>query len=80
MFFDIPIVARADTAVAETLGEAGVLVDVDADAFEIAAVAREILTDGGLRERIVRSQRERRVSFLPERILPIVDAFVADIA
>jgi glycosyltransferase involved in cell wall biosynthesis len=80
MFFDIPIIASANTAIVETLGDSGILIDPDADPVEIAVMAREISTDDALRKRIIESQRNRRRSFLPERIMPIVDAFIAEIA
>lgn len=79
MYFDVPIVARACTAVAETMGNAGVLIDAEADSFEIAALANAILTDERLREKIIDSQRSRRGAFLPERVFPIVDAFFAEL-
>jgi glycosyltransferase involved in cell wall biosynthesis len=80
MFFNLPIVARSGTAVAETLGSSGILVDASADAFEIAALAREIVTNAELRGRIVESQNVRRTAFLPEMVFPIIDKFVAKIA
>ncbi len=80
MFFDVPVIASANSAIVETLGDSGILVDPGADPVEIALTAREIYTDLDLRRRVIASQRVRRAAFLPERILPIVDAFVADIA
>ena len=80
MFFDLPIIASANSAIVETLGDSGILVEPGADPVEIALTAREVYTDSHLRRRIIESQRNRRAAFLPERILPIVDAFVGGIA
>jgi glycosyltransferase involved in cell wall biosynthesis len=79
MYFDVPIVAAAKTAIVETLGDSGVLID-GMDALETAALVREVLSDGGLRARVIDSQRRRRTAFLPENVFRDVDAFVARIA
>jgi hypothetical protein len=50
------------------------------DALETAALVREVLSDGGLRARVIDSQRRRRTAFLPENVFRDVDAFVARIA
>ena len=79
MFFDVPIVARATTAVPSTLGVAGLLVEPDADAYEVAATVHELCTDDRLRAQVIAAQRERRRAFLPERVNPLIDAFVTDL-
>lgn len=79
MYFDVPIIARTGTAITETLGDAGILIDAETDAFDIAAIAREIVCDDALRGRIIESQRARRPAFLPERVFPVLDALVSEL-
>jgi glycosyltransferase involved in cell wall biosynthesis len=61
MWFDLPVVAINHAAVAETLDGAGLLLDWNATAEEIAACVCEVLDDGELRESILRTQRQRRI-------------------
>src|SRR5208283_4892741 len=79
MFFDVPIVAKALAAVPGTLEAAGLMLDADADAAEVAAAVREMCTDDELRSRIITAQRERRRAFLPEQIDPLIDALARDL-
>jgi len=58
MYFGLPIVAYAATAVPYTLGDAGVLVH-DRDHPFIAALVDELVTDATLRNRIIAGQQER---------------------
>ena len=57
MFFDVPIVAKALTAVPGTLGTAGLMLGPDADACEVAAIVHEVCTNDALRKQIVASER-----------------------
>lgn len=71
----IPVVARAEAAVAETLGGAGVLVTTT-DPSSTAAIARILEVDDGLRGRVVQRQDERLA-----RIESVdIDAFLLDLA
>ena len=79
MFFDLPIVAKALTAVPGTLSTAGLLLEPDADACEIAAAVHEVCTNDALRKQVVASQRARRLDFLPERIVPLIDRLAFDL-
>lgn len=65
MMFDVPIVALATTAVPETLGAAGILVEPPGDPFEIACVVRALLADAGLRTAVIDAQRRRRRGYYP---------------
>jgi glycosyltransferase involved in cell wall biosynthesis len=76
MYFDLPIIARAATAIVETMGDCGLLVDAGTDPLEIAVLARELVTDENLRAHVIASQRERRAAFRPDRVLSVMDAFV----
>jgi len=62
MFFRIPIVAAALTAVPETLGEAGILIE-KSDPLETAAVLDRINRDRGLTEKILAGQDKRLAYF-----------------
>lgn len=79
MFFDVPIVAKAVTAVPGTLGNAGILLEPQADAYDIAATIREVCTDAELRAAVIAAQRERRAAFLPAKIEPLIDTLAADL-
>ena len=79
MFFDVPIVAKALTAVPGTLGSAGLVLEPDADAYEVAAIVHELCTNAELRRQIIASQRVRRRDFLPEHIIPLIDKLAADL-
>ncbi len=62
MYFELPILAYSSSAVPETLGAAGVLFN-DLAYAEIAEVLHLLVTDAGLRDQIVRRQRERLADF-----------------
>jgi len=66
MGFGLPVVALANTAVTGTMGAAGVLVDTN-DPAAIAELLDIVLTDDGLRERLVRGQRKRLADFDRDR-------------
>lgn len=79
MFFDVPIVAKAKAAVPGTLGNAGIVLEPDADAYEVAATVYEVCTDQRLRAQVLGAQRERRNAFLPSRIDPLIDRLAAEL-
>jgi glycosyltransferase involved in cell wall biosynthesis len=79
MFFDVPIVARSVTAIPETLGSAGLLLEPNSDAYDVAAAVHEICTDSELRTRVIAAQRERRRAFFPERIDSLIDRLATDL-
>ena len=65
MLFDLPVIAYAATAVPETLGDAGILVD-HKRYDEIAALVH-LVREAGTRERLARAGRLRAEHFRPER-------------
>ena len=67
MAFDLPVLARGSTAVPDTLGQAGVLFH-GSDYGAIAETVHLLLTDDGLRRRVIERQRARLADFAPERI------------
>jgi glycosyltransferase involved in cell wall biosynthesis len=72
MWFDVPIIAFKSSAVPETLGEAGLMFTDKNDLPGLAALARLVVTDSALTEKLIRAQRRRRLAFLPEKVLPIL--------
>jgi glycosyltransferase involved in cell wall biosynthesis len=66
MSFDLPIVARATTAVPETLGGAGLLLDPDDGPIVMAEAWAEVLTDPSVRDGLVARGRDRLQDFDPE--------------
>jgi glycosyltransferase involved in cell wall biosynthesis len=72
MWFDVPVLAFKASAVPETLGNAGLMFTNKDNWPELAAVARLVVTDHNLKEKILRSQRARRLEFLPAKIQPLL--------
>ena len=66
MQFDIPIVARANGAIPETLGGAGVLVPGDTGPSTLAAVMAAVLDDDLARDALRARGRVRRSAFTAE--------------
>ena len=72
MWFDIPILAFKSSAVPETLGEAAMMFSAKSDLAALAALARLLVTDFELRDKLLQAQRVRRLEFLPEKVRPVV--------
>jgi L-malate glycosyltransferase len=66
MHFGVPVVARATSAVPETVGGAGLLLD-DRDPVVVATAVHRVLSDTGLRARLVAAGREQVEEFSFER-------------
>jgi glycosyltransferase involved in cell wall biosynthesis len=66
MWFDIPVLAYKSSAVPETLGEAGLMFTSKDDLVQVAALAKILVRDEVLRAKILKVQRQKRNSFLPE--------------
>ncbi len=66
MAFDLPIVARANAAIPETLGDAGLLLDSDAGPGLLCEAMLAVVTDGTLRSELRRRSRARLAAFDPE--------------
>lgn len=62
MVFDKPIIARNTTAVSETLGDSGILLN-DNDPIVAAEMIHRILSDGELQNTIIQSERIRLNDF-----------------
>ena len=68
MWFDVPILAFKSSAVPQTLGDAALMFTAKNDLAAVAALARILVADSGLREKVIRTQRERRLVFVPAKI------------
>jgi UDP-N-acetyl-D-mannosaminuronic acid dehydrogenase len=62
MYFKVPIVAYASTAIPDTLGGSGVLVE-SKNCAEIAKVMERVVQDKGYRQQVVEGQSERLKDF-----------------
>ena len=67
MYYDVPIVARATTAVPETLGQAGILYRT-LSAPIVAEAIQLLMSDRELRARVIARQRSRLADFSPSRV------------
>ena len=65
MAFGIPVVARANAAIPETLGGAGLLIDGDAGAGLLCEALLAVLTDGRLSADLAQRSTARLASFDP---------------
>lgn len=72
MFFDVPIIAYDTSAISDTLGGSGVLLD-DNDPVFAAKVIDRVLSDSDLREHILAGQRRRLEDFSYSRIRDIFE-------
>jgi glycosyltransferase involved in cell wall biosynthesis len=66
MSFDLPIVARGTSAVPETLGGAGLVLDPDDGPVVFAEAWAEVIADAGLRAQLVEKGRRRLRDFDPD--------------
>jgi len=80
MFFELPIVALGTTAIPETLGEAGLMVDEKTTAEEIGALIHAVCGTPKLRERVVAAGRRRRTYYLPDAGERRIDALIEALA
>lgn len=76
MWFDIPVLAYKSSAVPETLGEAGLMFTSKENLIMVAALAKILVRDEGLRSKIIKVQGEKRNSFLPEVVQKHLNSLV----
>jgi glycosyltransferase involved in cell wall biosynthesis len=76
MWFDLPIVAFGSSAVAETMGNAGIVLLDKNDHEAIGALIRIVIGDEVLRNAVVATQRTRRDDFQVEKTLAIFDRII----
>ena len=70
MWFDVPVLAFASSAIPETLGDAGLVFKDKSELRVVAALALKMATDVMMRDSILARQRQRRQNFLPESVRP----------
>lgn len=63
MYHGLPVVAYSVAAIPETLGDAGLLIDLPKDPALFAAGVHEVLSDVALRSALIENCRARRESF-----------------
>ncbi len=76
MIFDLPVIAYESTAVPDTLGGAGILVR-EKRVERIAEIVDIVTRDQGLRERIIRGERERLRNFQAQGREPFLLQMIA---
>jgi glycosyltransferase involved in cell wall biosynthesis len=79
MASDLPIVASTSTAIPETLGIAGLMVENDATPSEIAALVRIVLNDDRLRNELIEAGRERQRAFARTAIDATLDGILDEL-
>ncbi len=67
MFFDVPIIAYNSSAVPDTLGGSGILVD-DKDPIFLSLLIDRVVKDKELREQIIQNQKARLADFSYENM------------
>lgn len=65
MWFDIPVLAYKSSVIPETLSTAGIMFTHKDELLQVAALAKILVQDQTLREKVLDAQRQRRASFLP---------------
>ena len=75
MYFDVPLIAHASTAIPYTLGDAGVLIH-EKDYPVIAELLNLIVTDDDFRAQLLKSQRARFQNFRQETMLRLLRGYV----
>jgi len=78
MYFDVPVVAYAATAVPYTLGQAGLLVE-DHNFAAIAERLHRVTTDTAFRGQILASQRRRLKDFTPQKVKAMLRLYLDEL-
>jgi glycosyltransferase involved in cell wall biosynthesis len=78
LYYEVPVLAYAATAVPETLGEAGVLI-TRKDWPAIAEMAHLLSTDFTLRGQVVERQKQRLTAFRPESVAEQFRTYVTEL-
>ncbi len=63
MWFDIPVLAYKSSAVPETLGESALMFNTKKDLVQVAALAKVLVSDRSIRNKIIKAQKIRRDYF-----------------
>jgi glycosyltransferase involved in cell wall biosynthesis len=76
MWFDVPVIAKRNSAIPETLGDAALMFSAETTYPELAALIHLIVTDSGLRTKIITAQQKQRLRFLPSSVAPSLQKIV----
>ncbi|PSB48040.1 group 1 glycosyl transferase [Cyanosarcina cf. burmensis CCALA 770] len=76
MWFDVPILAYKSSAIPETLGKAGLMFTNKENLIEIAALAKILVKDNPLREKVLTAQRQQRNKFSPPAVIEKLNKIV----
>ncbi|RUT14356.1 hypothetical protein DSM107010_03870 [Chroococcidiopsis cubana SAG 39.79] len=76
MWFDVPILAYKSSAIPETLGKAGLMFTNKENLIEIAALAKILVKDNPLREKVITAQRQQRNKFSPPAVIEKLNKIV----
>ena len=75
MWFDVPVLALGESAVPETLANAGMPYSKSESLENVATRAYQLIHDKVLRRDVIEKQRLRRRDFTPEAVAPRIDEF-----
>lgn len=77
MFFGVPVIAYDTSAIADTLGGSGILLDSNDPVFAAGVIDR-LVNDNALREYVISSQNERLRDFSYEKINSAFEKYLKD--
>ncbi len=79
MWFEVPVFAFKSSAIPETLGEAAVMFTSKDDLANVAATAHLLVQRGKLRRAVIKAQQQRRLHFLPEKVVHLLDRLTEEL-
>jgi glycosyltransferase involved in cell wall biosynthesis len=68
MWFNVPVLAYKSSAIPETLEKAGLMFNTKEDLVQVAALAKLLVHDYDLRDKVINAQNQRRNDFLLSKI------------
>ena len=77
MWFDIPVLAYKSSAVPETLGEGGLMFTSKENLVQVAALAKLLIRNPQLREKVLNAQKKRRQFFLSSNLALDLDRLIS---
>lgn len=78
MLFDLPVLAHAASGVPDTLGEGGLLIG-DTEPRRVAALLQMLLTEPGLRRRVIAGQRRNLKRFASDQLLQNLANYLSEL-
>jgi glycosyltransferase involved in cell wall biosynthesis len=77
MWHEVPVLAFKSSAIPETLGAAGMMFTTKQELGKVAVLAKMMVSDMDLREKVLAAQQRRRVDFLPASVQPVIDEMLS---